>query len=169
MKHAHDHEHADGTRHSHFHTHDNGAGPFGRDAAGRQAHKAAPHEHEHRTTQVTIPVTFDVGTLEDMGLGGFKVVWLDVEADDREFSLTAGAGCGSPYLEASVTGGGQPSVYARADIRLLAQELWNQLRLAQEAAAVAEHIVEGEEHMASGAPMTTLDDAIAEAGEQEER
>jgi hypothetical protein len=148
VKHAHGHRHEDGTEHGHFHEHDEAAGPFGRDAEGRKAHKAAPHIHEHRTRQVTIPVTFDVGALEDIGLGGFKVSWLDAEQDGRTYSLTAGAGVGSPYLEASVTGGGQPGAYARADIRKLASVLWDALRAAQ----ADEAVLAQEPEQASAAP-----------------
>jgi hypothetical protein len=168
MKHAHDHshpatpEHPEGVRHSHFHTHDEEIGELVRDTEFRQAHKAGLHEHEHRTRQVTLEITFDVGALEDIGLGGFKTGWLDTEQDDREFSLTAGAGCGSPYLEAHVSGGGQPAVYAQADIRTLTGQLWDALREEQARMAVLEHVTEAEEHLASGAPMTTLDAVVPE-------
>ena len=55
-------------------------------------------------------------------------------------ALTAGAGCGSSLLEASVRGpDGQPSVYAMADIRTLVSALWPQMEAIQaELAAAAE-------------------------------
>ena len=145
MKHAHEHTHPGqngkpGITHSHFHEHEEDRDPdlaYGESA--RKAHKAAPHEHEHRTRTVTIPLTITVGTLEDIGLGGFKVGWLASEKDGRAYSLTAGAGVGSVYLEASVTGPeDQPSVYAQADIRPFTRELWGRLEAIQDELAAAE-------------------------------
>lgn len=138
MKHAHDHAHGDGTRHAHFHEHpEDPRLNLAQDTGGRRRHRGQPHEHEHHTRQVTIPVTFMVGSLDDIGLGGFKVGWLDAEQDGRAYSLTAGAGVGSPYLEGSLHGpDGQPAVYAQADIRALASALWDALRQAQSDLAV---------------------------------
>jgi hypothetical protein len=131
MKHAHTHTH-DGTKHAHWHEHDEAMSEAARDTEARRAHRESLHEHEHATRKVTLEITFDVGTLEEIGLGGFKAGWLDSERDGREYSLTAGAGVGSPYLEASVRGpGGQPSVYAQADIRTLVSSLWHQMETIQ--------------------------------------
>ena len=130
MKHAHEHAHADGTRHTHFHGHLGVVPPV--TSRDRKEHAAGPHEHEHTARKVTLQITFEVGTLEDIGLGGFKVGWLNAEQDGRELTVTAGAGVGSPYLEASVTGPeGQPSVYARTDIRTLTEDLWTAMRQVQ--------------------------------------
>ena len=132
MKHSHTHRHDDGTRHGHFHEHEQDS------PLGSTTHQAEPHEHEHHATRVTIPVTFEAGTLDDIGLGGFKVGWIDAEQSGREYSLTAGAGVGSPYLEASVAGpDGQPSVYARADIREAVTALWREMEIIQRRLAAA--------------------------------
>ena len=138
MKHAHIHTHDGEPPHNHFHGHEQAVPAISsRDHA---EHAASPHEHEHRTRQVTVQLTFDVGTLDDIGLGGFKIGWVDAEQDGREYSLAAGAGCGSSLLEASVRGpDGQPSVYAMADIRTLVSALWPQMEAIQaELAAAAE-------------------------------
>jgi hypothetical protein len=83
--------------------------------------------------EVTLPITFKIGTGEEVGLGGFKVPWVD--ADDprnpeRHFGLTAGAGVGSSLLEASVTdeSDGKPRyLYAKARINDLATALFDAL------------------------------------------
>jgi hypothetical protein len=136
MKHAHQHTH-DGTAHSHWHKHD-AAQDTDRGGADWSAHKAEPHEHEHTTRQVTVEITFDVGTLDEIGLGGLKVGWADAERDGREYSLTAGAGVGSSLLEASVRGPeDKPPVYAQADIRTMVRALWRQLEVIQDEMATA--------------------------------
>jgi hypothetical protein len=76
--------------------------------------------------EITLEITFKVGSLEEIGLGGFKQPWIDAERDGREFDLTCGAGVGNPYLEASARAGGD-AVYARADISELAPKLWDAL------------------------------------------
>lgn len=144
IKHAHVHSHPvtgpDGaetvTEHGHFHVHRDQDHDSMQSRESRAAHKAGPHEHEHHTTTVTLSVEFEVGTLDDLGLGGFKTSWLDSERDGRDYSLTAGAGVGSPYLEAYVSGGDLPAVYARADIQTLTRRLWDALHArSQEMAA----------------------------------
>lgn len=135
MKHAHEHTHDDDTAHGHFHEHGDIVPPV---RSSDHEHRTAPHEHEHTTRRVTLEITFDVGTLEDLGLGGFKTGWLGSEQDGRAYSLTAGAGVGSSLLEASVSGPeGSPSVYARTDIRTLVSSLWHQMATIQDEMAAA--------------------------------
>jgi hypothetical protein len=78
--------------------------------------------------KVIIPVEFEIGTLEQIGYGGFKVTWVSSETDDgTEYDLTAGAGVGSDLIEASVKRG-DVYVWAKASVRPLTTELWNQMR-----------------------------------------
>ena len=163
MKHSHTHTHEDGTSHGHFHEHEGRSPDLAQFPAGqarlpdplsRTAHKTEPHEHEHHATRVTLEITFEIGTIDDVGFGGFKVGWLDAEEDGCQYDLTAGAGVGSPLVEASVRADGKPSVYARADIRDLTRRLWRlmdavQAELAAEreriAAVQAELVARGQE------------------------
>lgn len=92
--------------------------------------------------KIKVELEFEVGTLAEVGIGGFKVSWVDSEHEGRDYSLTAGAGCGSSLLEASVIAPDAESIYARADIRELAKVLWPQL--AREQDAVAAEIAQSE-------------------------
>jgi hypothetical protein len=66
--------------------------------------------------RVIIHLELDIGTVNELGLGGLKQGWVDSTDDrDRKLSITAGAGVGSPLLEASITDG-KDHLYARADI-----------------------------------------------------
>lgn len=140
MKHAHQHTHPGENgepdiAHGHFHEHGDIVSPM---RASDDEHRKSPHEHEHTTRRVTVEITFDVGTLEDIGLGGFKVGWLGSKQDGREYDLTAGVGVGSSLLEASVRGPeGSPSVYAQADIRAMVSALWRQMEAIQGEMAAA--------------------------------
>jgi hypothetical protein len=85
--------------------------------------------------KVTIPVTFDVGTIEEVYGKSFtlKVGWFDTEAEDgTELSMAAGAGVGSPYMEGSAHRD-KSYVWARADMRPVAEALFNELRADLEA------------------------------------
>lgn len=62
--------------------------------------------------EVVIPVTFKIGDLSEIGIGGFKTGWVDAEEDGTRFSLTSGAG----------------RVYAMANITEVATALWNEMR-----------------------------------------
>ncbi len=75
--------------------------------------------------KITLPVEFEIGTLEEIGLGGLKMNWLSggPDEDGRTFSLESGTGLGNPWLEASGHLGSQ-NIYARGDIRELAQKLF---------------------------------------------
>lgn len=87
--------------------------------------------------EVTIPVTFRIGTIGEIGLGGLKVLWVSSETDDgTEYSLFSGAGVGSSLMEGAIKRSGK-YLHAEASIRGLAEELFNHLRTAlaeQEAA-----------------------------------
>jgi hypothetical protein len=76
--------------------------------------------------EVTIPVTFKIGTIEELGYGGFKTTWLESDHAGAKFDLTSGAGVGSPLLEGSARRDGT-SVYAQADIQPLGQVLFGEL------------------------------------------
>lgn len=45
-----------------------------------------------------IPVTVDVREVESTIPCGFRMGWVDGEADGKEFDIAAGAGCGSRWL-----------------------------------------------------------------------
>jgi hypothetical protein len=75
---------------------------------------------------VKLEIEFDIGSIEELGFGGFKVGWLDAEQDGTKYSLTSGAGCGNGLLEASVSKEGN-HLYAKSDIRTLAQKLFEVL------------------------------------------
>jgi hypothetical protein len=75
---------------------------------------------------ITIPLTFKVGTLDEIGMGGFKTGWVSAEQDGTKYEITSGAGLGNARLEASARRDGK-SVYASADIRTVADQLWPQL------------------------------------------
>jgi hypothetical protein len=78
--------------------------------------------------EVTLAVTFKVGTIQEIGLGGFKVGWFDATTEDgTELSLTAGAGFGNPLLEASASRGGK-HVYASTDMRKVAEAIFDELQ-----------------------------------------
>jgi hypothetical protein len=81
------------------------------------------------TEKVTLKIEFTVGTLREIGLGGFRIGWLDAENDGLELSLTCGAGMGNGLLEAScnAASGKSEGLYARADIRPLAEALFTEL------------------------------------------
>jgi hypothetical protein len=84
---------------------------------------------------VKVELEFEVGTIKEIGYGGYKVPWIDATSGDKQFDLTAGAGVGSSLLEASVREEGKPSIYAIADIQPLAKSIWNVLRDEQENAS----------------------------------
>ena len=125
-RHAHPHTHADGSQHSGWHHH---AEDLWEITMDDRTHAREPHEHEHHPRKVTVELTFDVGTLDDLGYGGFKQTWIDAQKPDgTELSLTCGAGLGSPLIEASVTGpDGAPDIYARVDIRAMVTQLWQEM------------------------------------------
>ena len=84
------------------------------------------------TSKITLEIEFEIGTLEEIGLGGFKAGWVDGEKDGRTYALTSGAGLGSELLEAHARDG-ERSVYARADVRVLAGQLFRELDKALDA------------------------------------
>jgi hypothetical protein len=79
--------------------------------------------------KVTIPIEFEIGTIKELGFGALKVGWIDAESDRSELTLTAGAGVGSPLLEASAHSleREDDGVYARADIRDIANVLFAEM------------------------------------------
>lgn len=79
--------------------------------------------------KIKIEIEFEIGTLEQIGYGGFKQSWIDSELDGREYSLTSGAGLGNSLLEASVTEG-KRGMYAKASIIPLATSIFNALTAA---------------------------------------
>jgi hypothetical protein len=90
--------------------------------------------------KLTLEIEFDVGTLEELGLGGLRQSWVDASHEGREYSLTCGAGLGNTLLEGSVSDGDR-AVYARSTVNDLAQKLFAALSEdfdAQQPAEVAE-------------------------------
>jgi hypothetical protein len=76
--------------------------------------------------KVTLEIEFEIGTLAELGYGGFKQSWINADVGPVQFSLTCGAGVGSPYMEASAIDG-DTAVYARADASRLAPKVWDLL------------------------------------------
>lgn len=84
------------------------------------------------STKLTVEIEFDIGTLEELGYGGFKQPWIDATGPQGgEFSLTAGAGVGNSLLEASACIDGR-HLYAKADIRPVANAIFAALEAALE-------------------------------------
>lgn len=55
--------------------------------------------------EITVPVTFKIGTLTEMGIGALRQGWIsapDPRNPDREFALTCGAGLGNDLMTATV-------------------------------------------------------------------
>jgi hypothetical protein len=76
--------------------------------------------------KVTLEIEFEIGTLAELGYGGLKQSWINADVGPVQFSLTCGAGVGSPYMEASASDG-DTAVYARADASRLAPKVWDLL------------------------------------------
>ena len=87
--------------------------------------------------KIKIEMEFTVGTLDEIGMGGFKVPWVDAEQDGRVFTITSGAGVGSPLLEASVTEGGH-WVHAKASMAEFAPKVFDMLAAELDAQAGGE-------------------------------
>ena len=81
--------------------------------------------------EITLTVTFKIGTLAQIGMSGLKQSRADAGQDGREYSLTCGAGLGSSLLEAGITEG-KRSLYARASISPLASDIFDALKPALE-------------------------------------
>lgn len=88
-----------------------------------------PDEPRDEPRELTLTITFKIGTLAQIGLGGLKQPWIDAKRDGREYDLTCGAGLGSSHLEAHVRDG-KRNLYARASIKPLATDLFNALNSA---------------------------------------
>lgn len=78
------------------------------------------------TEKITIPVEFEIGSLEEIGYVGFKQQWVSAERDGIKYEVSSGAGLGNAHLEGSATRGSE-HVYAKADITPLASALWDAL------------------------------------------
>ena len=87
--------------------------------------------------EIEITLKVKIGTLQEIGMGGFKHGWLNAERDGREFSLTCGAGCGTSFIEGFINAPGKPSLCAQTSIRPFATELFSALQAAQDEAAAA--------------------------------
>jgi len=74
-------------------------------------------------TKIKVTIEFDRKTAKEMPLL-FKQEWLSGKDDGGDFSLSCGAGLGSPYLELKVDG-----IYYLADIRDVMQQAITMARL----------------------------------------
>jgi hypothetical protein len=100
--------------------------------------------------KIKVELEFEVGTLSELisehGYGGFKQSWLDGEREGRSYSVTCGAGVGTPDIDASVVavgGGDRENIYARCDFSKAVQgQLWPQMAAIQD--EVAEEIRQSE-------------------------
>lgn len=98
-------------------------------------------------TNHTIKIEFEVGTVRELGFGGLKQSWIDAEDKGQRLSLTAGAGLGSPLLEASIKDG-DDYLFAKADIRPVAEAIFRILQsqlAADQHTRLSEEIEHGEE------------------------
>lgn len=86
------------------------------------------------TRKVKVEIEFEIGTLEQIGLGGFKQPWIDAERDGRMYDLTCGAGLGNSFIEASIHEG-KRALYARASITPAATDIFNALNAALDGAS----------------------------------
>ena len=92
--------------------------------------------------KIKLEVEFEIGTIKELGLGGFHMEWMSAKLDDMSFDLTCGAGLGNSLIMASATKGEQ-HIYAQGSIKPLTNELFEELRKELEPPLPGE-LVEGE-------------------------
>lgn len=120
-------------------------GLLARFAPGEQAAEPETGEMTPMTTttdtppaRVTVTLDFEVGTLDQLGIGTLQMPWVDGTEGDGEFDLTVGAGLGNPVMQASYAEDGR-RLYARADISGVARQIWTILRDQAAAPPAAHH------------------------------